>query len=166
MGSTGIGERVNRILENKDYRRYLAKNEDAEREREFCRHDMAHFLDVARLAALLNLKEGQGVEEELIYAAALLHDIGRHLQYVDGTPHEETSAVLALPILEVCGFSQEERKRVKSAILSHRRKETAEKPGLEGLLYRADKLSRSCFSCKAEKKCDWKQEKKNLRLTW
>ena len=166
MGSAGIGERVNRILENKDYRRYLAKNEAAEREREFCRHDMVHFLDVARLAALLNLKEGHGVEEELIYAAALLHDIGRHLQYAEGIPHEEASAVLALPILEACGFRQEEGERIRRAILAHRSGEAAERPGLEGLLYRADILSRSCFSCKAEKKCDWKQEKKNLKLTW
>ena len=35
---------------------------------------------------------------------------------------------------------------------------------LAGLFYRADKLSRSCFSCPAREKCDWPEEKKNLEI--
>lgn len=157
-------ERINRILNHNLFIRHLHRNEEAEREREFCRHDMGHFLDVARLAVILNLKEEQKVEEELLYAAALLHDIGRHVQYEDETPHETASARLAQPILKDCGFDGEEAGAVTDAILSHRKKEAGTAVGLTGLLYRADKLSRSCFACKEEKKCNWKQDKKNLRL--
>lgn len=158
--------RVNRIRQHDSYKEYLYLNEEAEKEREFCRHDMAHFLDVARIAQILNLKEGQQVEEELIYASALLHDIGRHMQYADGTPHEKASAMLAPSILKDCGFHEEEITAIIGAIESHRRKESAEVPGLDGLLYRADKQSRACFACKAEAKCDWKVDKKNTYITW
>ena len=82
-------ERVNRILEHDGYQECLRKNETAEKDRRFCRHDMAHFLDVARIAWILNLQEEAGAEQELIYAAALLHDCGRWRQYEDGTPHEK-----------------------------------------------------------------------------
>lgn len=159
-------ERVNRILEHASYKEYVRRNEKAEAGRGFCRHDMVHFLDVARIAMILKLKEEQRTEEELIYAAALLHDIGRHVQYEDGTPHEEASAVLAAPILEDCGFGDKETSVILNAIVSHRNPQTASQAGLSGLLYRADKLSRSCFCCKAEEECDWKKDKKNMRLIW
>ncbi len=157
-------ERVNRILENQKYREYLDKNEKAEAERRFCHHNMGHFLDVARLAAILNLEEEYGQDKELIYAAALLHDIGRWMQYEDGTPHEEASGALAPEILVACGFSQQEKEAVWLAIINHRNAQVKDEKSLSGLLYRADKLSRSCFSCKMEKECSWKQDKKNMRL--
>lgn len=159
-------ERVNKILEHTSYKEYVYKNEKAEAGRKFCRHDMVHFLDVARIAMLLKLKEGQQAEEELIYAAALLHDVGRHVQYEEGTPHEEAGAVLAAPILADCGFDDKETSVILKAIASHRNPQTALESGLSGLLYRADKLSRSCFCCKAEKECDWKRDKKNMHLIW
>ena len=53
-------ERVNRILEHDGYQECLRKNETAEKDRRFCRHDMAHFLDVARIAWILNLQEEAG----------------------------------------------------------------------------------------------------------
>ena len=36
--------------------------------------------------------------------------------------------------------------------------------GLRRVLYRADKASRTCFACPAEKACDWSAEKKNMEL--
>lgn len=158
--------RRNKILNHDLFLKYYAETEKWEKERIFCRHDMVHFLDVARLAALLNLKEGIGADEDCIYAAALLHDIGRFVQYENGTPHEKASAELAEPILRDCGFTQKETDVIIEAISMHRTKESAEERNLNGLLYRADKMSRSCFSCKAEKECDWKAEKKNLRLVY
>lgn len=153
--------RVNRILENKEYRKYLEKNEAAEENRIFCHHDMGHFLDVARIAMILNEKEQYGMEEELIYAASLLHDIGRWMQYQDGTPHEQASANIALDILIKCGFNKEEQGVILTAIRMHRSDDVKNKNDLCGLLYRADKLSRACFACKAREACNWKQEKKN-----
>ena len=102
--------------------------------------------------------------QELIYAAALLHDCGRWRQYEDGTPHEKASAQIAPQILVECGFAEEERESILAAIRGHRNPKSAEAAGLTGLLYRADKLSRSCFSCKAKAECDWPEEKKNRKI--
>ena len=125
---------------------------------------MAHFLDVARIAQLLNLEEAVGLSKEMIYAAALLHDIGRHLQYREGTPHEQASALLAPQILKECGFTESESAEILEAIRQHRNAGIREERNLSGLIYRADKLSRSCFACPAEPQCDWKNEKKNWRI--
>lgn len=136
----------------------------AEVDRPFCHHDMVHFMDVARIGWIINLEEGHGIEKEWIYAAALLHDIGRHDQYADGTPHEQAGARRAPQILRECGFDDKETDVIISAIASHRDKEVASEASLRGILYRADKLSRACFACKAEKECNWKNDKKNLHI--
>lgn len=159
-------ERVNNILNNKLYKIYLDKNMVAEEGRRFCHHDMGHFLDVARLAMIFNLQQGLFVPEELIYAAALLHDIGRWKQYEDGTPHERASAHLAPEILSESGFTEEEAKQVVSAILNHRNAAVRQEQTLDGILYRADKMSRSCFCCAVQRECDWKGDKKNLILRY
>lgn len=83
---------------------------------------MSHFLDVARLSWIENLEKGLGIEKELIYAAALLHDCGRFRQYEDGTPHELAGAQLAEEILFDCGFEEPEREEILRAISGHREK--------------------------------------------
>lgn len=157
-------ERVNRILEDTEYRKYYGQILECEKERIFCHHDMAHFLDVARLALIMSMKEGLGLSEELIYASGLLHDIGRHLQYLEGVPHEEASAELAPAILERCGFNETEIQTIVEAIRSHRDRSIADEKSLRGLIYRADKMSRSCFGCAAEQECNWSKEKKNMKI--
>lgn len=157
-------ERVNRILTCSLYQEYLQKNNLAEAERRFCHHNMGHFLDVARIACILNVQEDYGQKKELIYAAALLHDIGRWRQYEDGTPHEAASADLAPEILCESGFDARERSIILGAVKNHRNAAVKEEKSLSGLLYRADKYSRPCFACEAEKECDWKKGKKNLKL--
>lgn len=165
-------ERVNRILRNPVYREALQKNQEAEKERRYCHHDMAHFLDVARIAMLLAAKEQitaareqpLPISEEIVYAAALVHDIGRYRQYEDGTPHEEASAALAADILLDSGFNEKETHVIIDAVRSHRDVGIAEEKSLRGLLYRADKLSRACFACPAQEDCNWSAEKKNMRL--
>ena len=157
-------KRRNKILKHDLFIEYNEKIEAWEKNRIFCHHDMVHFLDVARLAMIINLQEAIGADEDCIYAAALLHDIGRFVQYEDGTPHEEASAKLAEPILKECGYTERETSVIIGAISRHRDRESAAERNLNGLLYRADKMSRSCFACKAEKECDWKADKKNLRL--
>ena len=126
-GAMGM-ERVNRIWCHRTYQECLEKIRAHEETREFCRHTPEHFLDVARLTYILALEEGicrkkkfrgkksgrsfcraeeQASElKELIYAAGLLHDIGRHLQYEKGIPHEKASAEIAEKILSDCGFSE------------------------------------------------------------
>ena len=158
-------ERVHKIYEHPLFRECLEKNREAEKERVFCRHDMTHFMDVARLSYIFSLEREYAVPKEEIYAAALLHDIGRHLQYTEGVSHEEASAQLAETILTDCGFTGTETEEILQAIRLHRNPGTAENTGLPGLLYRADKKSRACGFCKAKGQCNWPEEKKNLKLT-
>lgn len=159
-------ERVGKILNHDLFMQYLRMNEEAERDRTFCRHDMGHFMDVARIAWILNLEENLSIDRETVYVAALLHDIGRHVQYADGTPHEKASARLAAPILKDCGFDDKETSVIISAIETHRDSSIALQRNLNGILYRADKASRACFACKAEKECNWKENRKNKSILW
>lgn len=159
-------ERIDKILKHDLFIEGLHRTMEAERDRSFCRHNMQHFLDVARIGRILNAEEGAGIENELIYAAALLHDIGKYGQYTQGTPHESASAELAQEILRDCGFDQNETGVIMQSIRGHRDAVSAEVPGLTGILYRADKLSRACFCCPARELCDWEAERKNMELRY
>ena len=84
--------RVNAVLAHPLYRKCYARLEELEKDRIFCRHQMPHLLDVARIAYIFNLEEGGGLDRELIYAAAVLHDIGKYAQYEEGIPHEQSGS--------------------------------------------------------------------------
>lgn len=158
--------RVNQILFHPKYQYALEQNGIWERERKFCRHGIEHFLDVARLAYIESLEQGLEVKKDVIYAAALLHDIGRYQQYASEIPHEKASADLADEILPECSFSQEEQAQIREAILGHRGKEDREDSSskLNSLLYRADKRSRNCFACAAREECKWPADKMNMEI--
>lgn len=159
-------ERVDRILAHPAFRSALEELKSLEADRIFCRHDLEHLLSVARLMRIYNLEEGLGLDPELLYAAALLHDIGRGAQYTRGIPHEAAGVALAGPILEDCGFSNRERDEILVAIGSHRGKDGGAPSELGRLLYRADKQSRPCFACPASDQCNWPEEKKNHSLEY
>lgn len=156
--------RINRIWAHPLFQKNLLATERMEQDRIFCGHDRNHLLDVARIAYIESLETGAKIPKYLIYAAALLHDIGRCQQYTDGVPHHETSAQIAAQILPECGFTPEEIRQILDAILCHRDPDVRSEDGLPGLIYRADKQSRCCFACQAEEMCNWTQEKKNLIL--
>lgn len=160
MEEWGKTRRIERIMGHPLFREELAELERLEAERIFCRHGLEHLLSVARLASLWNAEEGLGFSKEVIYAAALLHDIGRGAQYRDGTPHEVAGAELAGRILPECGFSREECALIVNAIGSHRSRGQAE--GFAALLYRADKKCRPCYWCPAAAECNWPEEKRNF----
>lgn len=157
-------ERVDLICRHPLWLDSMAQIRELERDRIFCRHGVEHCLDVARLAYIDALEQGLAVPKELIYAAALLHDVGRHLQYRKGIPHDQGSAQIAETVLADCGFTPEERTAVLAAILGHRDRETGVRHDLAGLIYRADKASRSCLFCQARSDCNWSPEKKNMIL--
>lgn len=159
-------DRINKILNHHLFIENLEKNMTAEADRRFCRHDMVHFLDVARIARIINLEEGFGIPEDLIYGAALLHDIGKHRQYEEGIPHEQASALIAPEVLRDCGFDEKETSVITDAILQHRNSEVIPERSLRGVLYRADKASRPCFACKAEGDCNWKEGRKNREIVY
>ena len=154
---------TNRLLNLPEYQDYLHRIETHERDRRLCRHNLAHFLDVARIAAILADEEGLSLNRDLIYTTALLHDIGRFIQYENGTPHEQASHDLATGLLRHLDFSPEDQSVILDAILSHR---TAGRRGFNAVFYQADKKSRACYGCAAQAECNWNDEKKNLEITY
>ncbi|MDF2594633.1 MAG: hypothetical protein K0R69_974 [Clostridia bacterium] len=156
-------ERFNKLIADEVYLSYSEKNTACEKTRIFCRHDSEHFLDTARIGYILALEEGKKFSKEVIYTCAFLHDIGRWQQYTEGIPHEKASHQLAMPLLQKYGFTLQEQKDILEGILGHRK--GAEK-GLGKLMYKSDKLSRRCYSCRAESQCDWSPKKKNKTLIY
>lgn len=136
----------------------------AETDRPFCRHTMEHLLDVARLMYIYALEDGADLSRDIIYAAALLHDIGRHQQLADGTPHEIAGARLAGEVLWDCGFESQEIVQIQRAIGAHRH--VGEEDTLSRYLYWADKRSRPCYDCAASAECNWPNERRNLELSY
>lgn len=159
-------ERINEIMNHRTYQDYLSEIAECEKDRIFCRHHTAHFMDVARIGYILCLEENLSISKERIYAAALLHDIGRYEQYKRGTPHQEASALIAPDILRECHFAPDEVEEIVAAIREHGNKQVSEQRDLTGILYRADKLSRGCYGCEAEKSCNWSDDKKNLKILY
>ena len=177
-------ERVDLIYRHPVFQERFQKLQAAEQERSFCRHTLAHLIDVARLMYIYALEENYAVSKDLIYAAALMHDIGRMDQIECGTPHEQAGAALCGIILLECGYSPAEIAQIKDAILHHRHG-TAEQCRDMGqadcghdrcsgedayllgeLLYRADKQSRNCYACAEIQACNWKTETMNLTIEY
>lgn len=145
-------DRINRILRNPIYKKYLIRNAAAEVNRVFCHHDLTHTIDVSRVAYILSLEEGLGLAKDIIFAAGLLHDIGRWQEYAEGLDHAISSAKLALEILQECGYSQTETDQICQAIKDHRAGAHPEMD-LNRILYRSDKISRPCTHCPALDAC-------------
>ena len=158
-------QRVNSICSHPLWKSCVSKILDLERERIFCCHDTSHFLDVARIAWIENLEKRLAISREMIYAAAMLHDIGRHMQYMQGVPHDEGSVSIASDILKDSGFDEKEQAEILSAIRMHRNPDAASRDDLAGIIYRADKKSRICAFCSASDKCNWPESKKNMKIT-
>lgn len=156
--------RINRILDTVEFIACYGYVESCEETRIFCKHDMTHLMDVARLAYIEALKWDYCISPEIIYTTALLHDIGRHLEYTSDTPHEEAGAEIAASILKECGYSDTEVQQITQAIRDHRNPEVAGQPTLSGIIYDADKASRLCFACDAKEVCKKANEKKRLEL--
>lgn len=158
-------DKINAILINKKFIEYLNRNIEFEENRIFCKHDLQHFLDVARIAYIMTLEKNVKVDKQIVYATALLHDIGRWMQYKEGTSHEIASCNLAKEILIQCGFGEEEIKIILGAISSHRGI-ISERQNFNEIFYLSDKLSRGCFTCKAMAECNWSDAKKNYGITY
>lgn len=157
-------ERINKIIENPLYRTAMHNTELAETDRKYCLHGFEHSADVARIGYIISLEQGMDIKKDIIYAAALLHDAGRFSQYENGMPHHEASAELAKEILPQCGFSAQETADIVDAIIRHRR--NTAKSRLGELLQKADKLSRTCFRCKARDGCKWHISEMNMEITY
>lgn len=154
-------ENVNKILNNPKYKTLLKELNELEANREFCNHTIEHFLDVARIAYITVLEKGLRYNKEVIYSIALLHDIGRVLQYNEGIDHHKGSAIIAAEILEDTNFNEEDKALIIKCIKEHRKESDDE---LSKIIYKSDKLSRNCFNCKAYNDCYWDENKKNKKI--
>lgn len=167
MAKLPDNKKLNFIQNHPLYRSSYQKLKEFEKARIFCCHQMDHLLDVARIAYILNLEMNLGLDRELIYGAALLHDIGKSRQYEEGIPHESAGEALAAQILadmpKDIAYTEAEKQQILTAILGHRRLRDNPEP-LEALLYQGDKLSRACFTCPSQAECNWSIEKKNMEI--
>lgn len=159
-------ERYQKIIEHKKFQAYVKEINQLEQERIYCHHDTGHLLDVARIAYIKALEEGSELTKDVIYGAALLHDLGKVRQYKEKIPHEITGAKEAGGILMECGYQKEEIERIEEAILHHRRGDGQKNDALSRLLYESDKQSRMCMFCKASESCNWGKEEKNAVVTY
>ena len=142
--------RVRAVWERPVFQRELARLEELEHDRPFCRHGAQHLLDTARIMWILNLEQGLGFSREVVYATALLHDVGKAGQILESAPPDAR-------------FAPDDVDQMCLAIRGHRRLRP-DASQLERLLFQADKASRACFACPAEVRaaCTWPDSKKNL----
>jgi uncharacterized protein len=155
---------VHDLLRDEVYKDYIERNFQAEQTRIYCKHTFQHMLSVARITYILMMESGEFSTwikkntfdnqkgKEIIYLAALLHDIGRWEEYITGESHAFISARYAEVILKKIGLFDAEITICTDAISEHR---TSCFPAtvLGKNLQMADKISRECWSCEASYSC-------------
>ncbi len=159
-------KRVNLIYSHPLYQKKYTVLQEAEKERLFCNHTLEHFIDVARLMYIYSLENGYELPKEIIYATALMHDIGRIDQIQKQIPHEKAGALLCDEILPQCGFDENETAMIKEAIMHHRGNDDESDMLLSEALYWADKKSRKCFECNMRRECNWEIDRMNLDIEY
>lgn len=116
--------RVDALVASESFRCAIAAVDEAERDRPWCRHGMPHLLDVARICWIAVLGQRLPIARDVVYAAALLHDIGRAAQYATGEPHDVAGARMAAELLdampELLRFSEDERALILAVVSGHR----------------------------------------------
>lgn len=167
--------RVNQILQHRSYEEYCARNKQAEEKRVYCRHGADHGVDVARIAYTYlleeyinslrstpeaeaehtgsKLEEKYNVNKEIVYAAGILHDIGRWVEYEIQEDHALVGARLSPPILSDCGFSEAEIESITLGILEHRLAPDKTSSTLGQALALADDWARDCKNCPSQDTC-------------
>ncbi len=81
-------------------------------------HGYPHVVRVAELALKISGMVG-GVDEEVLLAAALVHDVGRPFENKLGKHHAVIGAEEAPALLRRAGFPDEKVQRVVEAVLAH-----------------------------------------------
>lgn len=157
-------KRVSLIIEDIRFKNALAKIKVLEKNRIFCGHDIHHLLDVARIAWIYVLENRLDFNKSVIYAAGLLHDVGKYRQYEEKIPHHMSSAQMAKDILADAGYDSKDVCMITEAIFNHRELVTNDRSSLNYILFMADKRSRNCWHCPAEELCDWSDDLKNRTI--
>lgn len=103
-------------------------------------HDYQHIYRVLYMS--LDIAKEHDIDEDVLVAASLLHDIGRDAEYKDATcNHAIVGADMAFEFLVGLGWNEDRANCVKDCIASHRyRKEHPPKSVEAKILFDADKL--------------------------
>ncbi|NLB51409.1 MAG: HD domain-containing protein [Syntrophomonadaceae bacterium] len=157
-------KRIQSLMNEPLYTEYVERNSRSEKER-LCPHNMSHHFDVARITYILILENNdldyfikesklssRMAAKEVIYAAGLLHDIGKWAEYREGIDHSSYSAKLARGLLPRALFNYEEIEIISRAIDEHEN-QNDEMSFLGEKLYRAENLSRICSQCQHNTQC-------------
>ncbi|MDD4801777.1 MAG: HD domain-containing protein [Syntrophomonas sp.] len=169
-------KRIDLILKDDIYSEYIRRNTDEEMGLKYCRHGLPHHIDVARIVYILVLEHndlsyfvkeygltGRLAAKEVIYAAGLLHDIGKWKEIQEGVDHAAYGARLARDLLPRAFFNDNEIDIITKAIYDHRN--ISEQMSFLGeRLHRADNLSRVCSQCEQRLECP-KREIKEMGVT-
>ena len=163
---------VTRLIQHPLYKEKYDALQVYEKERLYCRHDMRHFMRVAQIADQIARENRLSFSTEEITLAALLHDIGRTMQYQHKISHAEASASFAREILLSLGYDDKKTEEIRKAIRTHSNRTDVKKrfarrgelQSLDELLSFADQFSRECFSCEVKDSCKWKTEEKIDRI--
>ena len=140
----------------------MNKIKELEKDRIFCCHGLDHSLDVARIAYIISIEKNLNLSKNLIYTAAILHDIGR---CIEGKDHNIHSAEISRVILSQCDYTDDEIDIVLDAVVCHR-KDVKNIKTLSDVIRYADKVSRRCYACDAYDKCYWSEERKNKDIIY
>ncbi|MDD2510451.1 MAG: HD domain-containing protein [Syntrophomonas sp.] len=167
-------KRVELLINDEFYTEYMHRNREEEQEPKFCQHDFQHHLNVARIAYILILEQnllsyfvkesglsGKLAGKEVIYAAGLLHDIGKWQEYKTGIDHASFGSRLTREILPRAHFNPLEIDLISRAVYEHRNIRQ-DMSFLGERLHRADNLSRICRNCEYNEQCP---KFKNKELT-
>ena len=150
-------KRIEMLLRDPLYHDYMERNINEERNLKYCRHDLHHHTDVARIAYILVLENndlgyfvmeanlsGRLAAKELIYAAGLLHDIGKWKEYQMGVDHASMDQIGARHLTRI-HFNENE---IKSSVGYYEHRNISRDMSFLGeRIHRADNLSRVCSQC-------------------
>jgi len=158
-------KRVELLLKDALYIDYIKRNADEESIIKYCQHGLQHHIDVARIAYILVLEHndfnyfvkdsglsGKLAAKECIYAAGLLHDIGKWNEYRTGMDHAAYGSKLTREILPRVFFNPTEVDLISTAIYEHRNI-SRDMSFLGERIHRADNLSRVCSQCEERVNC-------------
>jgi uncharacterized protein len=157
-------KRVEILVNDTLYNQYLQRNKEEEGPKA-CQNDFRHHMDVARITYILVLEHndlnyfikehnlsGRLAAKEVIYAAGLLHDIGKWQEYKTGIDHASFGAKLAREILPRAFFNPSEVELIARAIYEHSNI-SSNMSFLGERLHRAENLARICFNCEYAEEC-------------
>lgn len=116
---------------------------------------------------IVSLEQRLKLSKDVIYATAILHDIGRAVQYVTGEPHEIAGIEIAKKVLSDVNYEADEISIILAAIENHACEKTNDSvESLADLLAYADKEVRTCWCCKASTECYWSDERKKRIINY